>query len=158
MLLILLYHFHLIFLLNFDFIFLLKFVHLEHFINSFVCRLGTGWSFHTNSARKFPQKSEGLNRDEQDVIMRVIEKAEKLEVSEQERIGWVIGRSWPRIVALYKLKAYTLTSSCRHVGGTSHCFVRDCDLRLAHFWQLRCMRNPIDPQGRAPWDYDVIHA
>nr|XP_054765522.1 rab effector Noc2-like [Lytechinus pictus] len=49
-------------------------------------KLGTGWSFHTNSAKKF-QKNEGLNRDEQDVILKVIEKAEKLEVSEQERIG-----------------------------------------------------------------------
>ena len=30
-------------------------------------------------------------------------------------------------------RPYALTSSCRHVGGTIHCFVRACDLRLAHF-------------------------
>ena len=104
-------------------------------------------------------------------------------------------------------RPYALTSSRHHVGGTSHCFVCACGLRLAHFWQLRlrvilltpkrgcheimmsyacidvitppcwwykpllctCLwsatdtflttvftRNPIDPQGRAPWDYDVI--
>ena len=29
-----------------------------------------------------------------------------------------------------------LMSSCRHVGGQSHCLVRACDLRLVHFWQL----------------------
>ncbi|XP_071502025.1 rabphilin-3A-like [Diadema antillarum] len=54
-------------------------------------KLGTGWSFHTNSSKKF-QKSEGLNRDEQDTILKVIEKAEKLEVSEQERIGRLVDK------------------------------------------------------------------
>ena len=38
---------------------------------------------------------------------------------------------------------YALTSLRHHVGGTSHCFVHACDLRLAHFWQLRLLRNPI---------------
>ena len=32
--------------------------------------------------------------------------------------------------------AYALTSSRRHVRGTSHCFVCACDLWLAHFWEL----------------------
>ena len=30
-------------------------------------------------------------------------------------------------------RPYAMTSSCRHVGGKSHCFVHACDLRLAHF-------------------------
>ena len=34
-------------------------------------------------------------------------------------------------------RPYALTSSRRHVGRTSHGFVRACDLQLAHFWQLR---------------------
>ena len=30
-------------------------------------------------------------------------------------------------------RPYALMSWHRHVGGTSHCFVRACDLQLAHF-------------------------
>ena len=50
---------------------------------------------------------------------------------------------------------YSLTSSRRHVRGTSHCLVCACDLPLAHRWQRRS-REILCPQGRAQWDYDVI--
>ena len=44
-------------------------------------------------------------------------------------------------------RAYALTSSHRQVGGSSHCFVRACDLRLAHFWQLRLRVILLAPKG-----------
>ncbi|XP_077996408.1 rabphilin-3A-like [Glandiceps talaboti] len=52
-------------------------------------KLGTGWSFHTNEASHY-RKNEGLNRDEQDMILKVIERAERLEKTEQERIGRLV--------------------------------------------------------------------
>lgn len=50
------------------------------------CRLGTGWSVHTNKFSSF-QKSQHLSAEEQEQIMNVIQKADFLECKEQERIG-----------------------------------------------------------------------
>lgn len=50
------------------------------------CRLGTGWSVHTNKLNSY-QKNDQLSLDEQEQIMRVINRADYLESVEQERIG-----------------------------------------------------------------------
>ena len=52
-------------------------------------------------------------------------------------------------------RPYAWTSSSRRVGGKGHCFVRIV-IRDWHISDNCVSRNPIDPQGRAPWDYDVI--
>ncbi len=49
-------------------------------------RLGAGWSVHTNKMAAF-KKVEQLSIEEQEQIMRVIQKADHLENIEQERIG-----------------------------------------------------------------------
>ncbi|XP_022085717.1 rabphilin-3A-like isoform X6 [Acanthaster planci] len=53
-------------------------------------KLGSGWSFHT-SASKY-KKSDTLSREEQETILGVIERADKLEVAEQERIGRLVDK------------------------------------------------------------------
>ena len=54
----------------------------------FVCRLGTGWSIHTAKMAGSPRKQqEQLSYEEQQQIMRVIQKAEMLENMEHDRIG-----------------------------------------------------------------------
>lgn len=54
-------------------------------------KLGTGWSFHTNAGTR-PAKTEALNTEEKNTIQRVMERADKLENSEQERIGRLVER------------------------------------------------------------------
>ena len=50
------------------------------------CRLGTGWSVHTNKFATFNRQDQ-LSLDEQEQIMGVIKRAEQLEKGEMERIG-----------------------------------------------------------------------
>ncbi|XP_070203973.1 rabphilin-3A-like [Littorina saxatilis] len=52
-------------------------------------KLGTGWSVHTNRMATF-QRGENLSLEEQEQIMRVINKAEYLDHVEQERIGRLV--------------------------------------------------------------------
>ncbi|XP_074640425.1 rabphilin-3A-like [Tubulanus polymorphus] len=52
-------------------------------------KLGTGWSVHTNKMTTF-KKQDQLSCDEQEQIMRVIQRAEMLEQIEQERIGHLV--------------------------------------------------------------------
>lgn len=52
-------------------------------------KLGTGWSVHTNRLASF-NRGENLSLEEQEQIMRVINKAEYLDHVEQERIGRLV--------------------------------------------------------------------
>ncbi|XP_071094269.1 rabphilin-3A-like isoform X2 [Haliotis cracherodii] len=54
-------------------------------------KLGTGWSVHTNRMAQF-HKNDQLNLDEQEQIMRVINRADYLEQIEQERIGRLVDK------------------------------------------------------------------
>ncbi|XP_071790720.1 rabphilin-3A-like isoform X4 [Asterias amurensis] len=54
-------------------------------------KLGSGWSFHTSASNKY-KKNEALSREEQDTILGVIERADKLETAEQERIGRLVDK------------------------------------------------------------------
>lgn len=51
-------------------------------------RLQTGWSVHTFQTEK-QRKMQALSPKELEVILGVIHKAEKLDVVEQQRIGYV---------------------------------------------------------------------
>ena len=58
-------------------------------LNAFVClfcRLQTGWSVKTGNLNTY-KRPEAISEDEQEVIRRVIEKAEQLENVEQQRVG-----------------------------------------------------------------------
>lgn len=50
-------------------------------------RLQTGWSVHTFQTEK-QRKMQALSPQELEVILEVIRKAEKLDVVEQQRIGY----------------------------------------------------------------------
>ncbi|PVD31713.1 hypothetical protein C0Q70_07131 [Pomacea canaliculata] len=52
-------------------------------------KLGTGWSVHTNRLASF-QRGENLSLEEQEQIMRVINRAEYIDHVEQERIGRLV--------------------------------------------------------------------
>lgn len=52
-------------------------------------KLGTGWSVHTNRMGSF-QRGENLSMEEQEQIMRVINKADYLDHVEQERVGRLV--------------------------------------------------------------------
>ena len=49
-------------------------------------RLQTGWSVHTYQTEK-QRKSQCLSPAEVEVILQVIQRAERLDVMEQQRIG-----------------------------------------------------------------------
>ncbi|XP_015422262.1 PREDICTED: rab effector Noc2 isoform X4 [Myotis davidii] len=49
-------------------------------------KLHTGWSVHTYQTEK-QRKSQGLSPDEVEAILQVIQRAERLDVQEQQRIG-----------------------------------------------------------------------
>jgi len=56
----------------------------------FLCRLKTGWSVKTKQLQSFGGRQDStLNESEQAVIKEVIKRAEMLEVTEQERVGYV---------------------------------------------------------------------
>ncbi|XP_013406961.1 double C2-like domain-containing protein beta isoform X2 [Lingula anatina] len=54
-------------------------------------RLGTGWSVHTHKLQTF-HKNQQLSVEEQEQILNVIRRAERLELMEQERIGRLVER------------------------------------------------------------------
>ncbi|GFR91797.1 rab effector Noc2 [Elysia marginata] len=55
-------------------------------------KLGTGWSVHTNRQGNFSSRSDNLSLEEQEQILRVINRAEYLEGVEQERIGRLVDK------------------------------------------------------------------
>ena len=57
-----------------------------HIVWLYCFRLGAGWSVHTNKQAAF-KKPVSLSAEEQEQIVRVMQKAEMLEQIEQERIG-----------------------------------------------------------------------
>lgn len=68
-------------------------------LHNMVClchRLQTGWSVHTFQTDK-QRKMQALNPKELDVILEVIHRAEKLDLVEQQRIGYVAASwlGWP---------------------------------------------------------------
>ncbi|XP_033120144.1 double C2-like domain-containing protein beta isoform X2 [Anneissia japonica] len=54
-------------------------------------KLNTGWSFHTKASQRY-KKGDSLSQDEHERILCVIQKAEKLDFLEQERIGRLVER------------------------------------------------------------------
>ncbi|CAN0053044.1 unnamed protein product [Lampetra planeri] len=54
-------------------------------------KLNTGWSVHTHRSEK-QRRNETLSEEEREAIHKVIEKAEKMELLEQERIGRLVER------------------------------------------------------------------
>ncbi|ETE57137.1 Rab effector Noc2, partial [Ophiophagus hannah] len=54
----------------------------------FLCRLHTGWSVHTFQTDR-QRKMQALDSKEMEVILAVIQRAEKLDIIEQKRIGYL---------------------------------------------------------------------
>ncbi|KAK6620624.1 hypothetical protein RUM43_010916 [Polyplax serrata] len=55
-------------------------------------KLSTGWSVKTHDLQEYGRKSQSLNEMEQNVIKQVIQRAEVLELREQERVGRLVDR------------------------------------------------------------------
>jgi hypothetical protein len=57
----------------------------------FLYRLKTGWSVKTQKLQSFGGRQDSaLNETEQTIIKDVIKRAEMLEVTEQERVGYAL--------------------------------------------------------------------
>jgi len=49
-------------------------------------RLDTGWSVKSNQLQITPTKTDQINESEQEMILKVINKAQQIEQTEKERI------------------------------------------------------------------------
>ena len=93
-------------------------------------RLGTGWSVKTNQFQTYP-KPAPLTEKEQQAIVSVIQKAQELDLTEQQRVGYVhqsqilpSTRHFMRYETMLNCVAHTCQSfvvMCRNIGR-KNCF------------------------------------
>uniref|UniRef100_A0A670ZJK8 RabBD domain-containing protein n=1 Tax=Pseudonaja textilis TaxID=8673 RepID=A0A670ZJK8_PSETE len=93
----------------------------------FLCRLHTGWSVHTFQTDR-QRKMQALDSKEMEVILAVIQRAEKLDIIEQKRIGRLV----ERLENMQKNVLGNGSSQCLLCGeglgfwGSTAVFCQDC--------------------------------
>ncbi|XP_060039862.1 rab effector Noc2 isoform X2 [Erinaceus europaeus] len=90
-------------------------------------KLQTGWSVHTYQTEK-QRKSQCLSPTEVDTILQVIQRAERLDVLEQQRIGRLVERleTMRRNVLGNGLSQCLLCGELLGFLGSSSVFCKDC--------------------------------
>ncbi|XP_045155632.1 rab effector Noc2 [Echinops telfairi] len=90
-------------------------------------KLQTGWSVHTYQTEK-QRRSQCLNPTEVEAILQVIQRAERLDVMEQQRIGRLVERleTMRRNVMGNGLSQCLLCGEVLGLLGSSSVFCRDC--------------------------------
>ncbi|XP_041092541.1 rab effector Noc2-like [Polyodon spathula] len=90
-------------------------------------KLQTGWSVHTFRTEK-QRKSQSLNDNELEIILRVIKRAERLDQNEQLRIGRLVERleNMRKNVMGNGLSQCLLCGELLGFLGTPSVFCQDC--------------------------------
>ncbi|XP_007485804.2 rab effector Noc2 isoform X3 [Monodelphis domestica] len=90
-------------------------------------KLQSGWSVHTYQTDK-QRKSQSLNADEVEAILEVIQRAEKLDIMEQQRIGRLVERleNMRKNVMGNGLSQCFLCGEPLGLLGSSSVFCQDC--------------------------------
>lgn len=81
-------------------------------------RLQTGWSVHTFQTEK-QRKMQALSPQELEVILEVIRKAEKLDIIEQQRIGYSHVHLSPSLRRKGQLRQRSGSSGCLRSASIS---------------------------------------
>lgn len=90
-------------------------------------KLQTGWSVHTYQTEK-QRRSQCLSPEELEVILQVIQRAERLDILEQQRIGRLVERleTMQRNVLGNGLSQCLLCGEVLGFLGSSSVFCKDC--------------------------------
>ncbi|NXG42936.1 DOC2B protein, partial [Psilopogon haemacephalus] len=110
--------------------------------------LQTGWSVHTFQTEK-QRKMQALSPEELEVILEVIRKAEKLDISEQQRIGRLV----ERLENMRKNAMGNGLSQCLLCGellgllGSTSVFCQDCKKKVC----TKCGIETFGAQKRPLW-------
>ncbi|TKC47528.1 hypothetical protein EI555_018981 [Monodon monoceros] len=106
-------------------------------------KLQTGWSVHTYQTEK-QRKSQCLSPAEVEAILQVIQRAERLDVLEQQRVGRLVERleTMRRNVVGNGLSQCLLCGEALGFLGSSSVFCKDCrKTQRSASLSLRCGRQ-----------------
>ncbi|XP_042636421.1 rab effector Noc2 [Orycteropus afer afer] len=111
-------------------------------------KLHTGWSVHTYQTEK-QRKSQCLNPGEVETILQVIQRAERLDVMEQQRIGRLVERleTMRQNVMGNGLSQCLLCGEVLGLLGSSSVFCRDCRKKVC----TKCGIEASPGQKRPLW-------
>ncbi|XP_051787207.1 rab effector Noc2-like [Erpetoichthys calabaricus] len=111
-------------------------------------KLQTGWSVHTFQSEK-QRKSQSLNSDELDMIVTVIQRAERLEQVEQQRIGRLVERleNMRKNMMGNGQTQCLLCAEMFGLFGTSSAFCQGCTKKVC----TKCGIETLNSQKRQQW-------
>uniref|UniRef100_A0A8C8SJX8 Rab effector Noc2 n=1 Tax=Pelusios castaneus TaxID=367368 RepID=A0A8C8SJX8_9SAUR len=111
-------------------------------------KLQTGWSVHTNQTDR-QRKRQTLNPKELEVILEVIRRAEKLDLTEQQRIGRLVERleNMRKNVMGNGLSQCLLCGELLGLLGTTSVFCQDCKKKVC----TKCGIESFGTQKRPLW-------
>uniref|UniRef100_A0A663MCR8 Rab effector Noc2 n=1 Tax=Athene cunicularia TaxID=194338 RepID=A0A663MCR8_ATHCN len=111
-------------------------------------KLQTGWSVHTFQTEK-QRKMQALSPQELEVILEVIRKAEKLDITEQQRIGRLVERleNMRKNVMGNGLSQCLLCGELLGLLGTTSVFCQDCKKKVC----TKCGIETCGAQKRPLW-------
>ncbi|EFB17954.1 hypothetical protein PANDA_006489, partial [Ailuropoda melanoleuca] len=111
-------------------------------------KLQTGWSVHTYQTEK-QRKSQSLSPAEVEAILQVIQRAERLDVMEQQRIGRLVERleTMRRNVMGNGLSQCLLCGEVLGFLGSSSVFCKDCRKKVC----TKCGIEASPGQKRPLW-------
>ncbi|KAM6164668.1 rab effector Noc2 [Rhynchocyon petersi] len=111
-------------------------------------KLQTGWSVHTYQTEK-QRRSQCLNPAEVETILQVIQRAERLDILEQQRIGRLVERleTMRRNVMGNGLSQCLLCGEVLGLLGSSSVFCRDCRKKVC----TKCGIEASPGQKRPLW-------
>ncbi|XP_049714679.1 LOW QUALITY PROTEIN: rab effector Noc2 [Elephas maximus indicus] len=111
-------------------------------------KLQTGWSVHTYQTEK-QRRSQCLNPAELEAILQVIQRAERLDILEQQRIGRLVERleTMRRNVMGNGLSQCLLCGEVLGFLGSSSVFCRDCRKKVC----TKCGIEASPGQKRPLW-------
>ncbi|XP_067421891.1 rab effector Noc2 isoform X2 [Emydura macquarii macquarii] len=111
-------------------------------------KLQTGWSVHTNQTDK-QRKRQALNPKELEVILEVIRRAEKLDLTEQQRIGRLVERleNMRKNVVGNGLSQCLLCGELLGLLGAAWLFCQDCKKKVC----TKCGIESLGTQKRPLW-------
>uniref|UniRef100_UPI00398F1835 rab effector Noc2-like isoform X2 n=1 Tax=Pristiophorus japonicus TaxID=55135 RepID=UPI00398F1835 len=111
-------------------------------------KLKTGWSVHTNETDK-QRQNQMLTKNEVEMILNVIKKAEGLELMEQKRVGRLVERleNMKKNVMGNGLSQCLLCGELLGFLGSTSVFCQDCRQKVC----VKCGIETIGNQRRPVW-------
>ncbi|XP_043910221.1 rab effector Noc2 [Protopterus annectens] len=111
-------------------------------------KLQTGWSVHTFQNER-QKKSQSLSQNEIDIIVQVIKRAEKLDLSEQQRIGRLVERleNMRKNVMGNGISHCFLCGELLGLLGSTSVFCQDCRKKVC----TKCGIETFNSQKRSLW-------